>query len=153
MDLVGKIKDWSESFLNPEIFLVDVIWKPGSKKISVFIDSDGPLTLDDCRKLNRHLSEKLDEVEETPDAYFLEVSSPGTDRPLKFPRQYKKHIGRELMVKLKAGSELTGKLISADENGIALMLKDAKKGYKQVSEPKELPFETIAESWVQISFG
>jgi ribosome maturation factor RimP len=154
MQIVEQIKEWSAEVLEPSVFVVDIEFKPGGSKLLVLIDSDGPLTIEQCRSLNRHLSSKLDESDfgETP--YLLEVSSPGVDRPLKLTRQYAKHIGRELKVLLKAKTELLGKLIELNETSMKLHLKDKKKAYL-AKEPiiKEIVFEDIEEAFVQVSFN
>ncbi|NJL12555.1 MAG: hypothetical protein HC913_05855 [Microscillaceae bacterium] len=52
---------------------------------------------------------------------MLEVSSPGTDRPLTDPRQYAQHQGRTLRLKLKEGKEWEGVLQEAKETGIVIV--------------------------------
>lgn len=154
MNIVEQIKEWSAEVLDPSVFVVDVEFKPGGGKMLVLIDSDGPLTIEQCRSLNRHLSNKLDETDYGDTPYILEVSSPGVDRPLKLGRQYGKHVGRELKVKLKAQTELLGKLLSLDETGMTLLLKDKKKVY-QAKEPieKRITFDEIEETYVMVSFN
>lgn len=151
MEIIEQIKEWSASFLPEDLFLVDVEQKTGSKKISVYIDGDKGVDIAACQKLSRHLSEKLDEQDYGAEPYYLEVSSPGADRPLVNVRQYPKHVGRELMVKLHAQTELNGKLESVEEDGITLALKDKKKGYRDAAQ-KTVPFADIAEASVIISF-
>jgi ribosome maturation factor RimP len=152
MDIVAEIKKWSETFLDAGLFVVEVEWKTGSRKVVVYLDGDLSVTIEQCRQLSRHLSEKLDELDYGDEAYQLEVSSPGADKPLKVNRQYGKHVGRELMVKLTSNTELLGKLMEVNEDHVVLMLKDKKKGYPKEITTKEIPFNDIAESVVQISF-
>ncbi|OYU94249.1 MAG: ribosome assembly cofactor RimP [Bacteroidetes bacterium B1(2017)] len=154
MQIVEQIKEWSAEVLEPSVFVVDVEFKPGGGKLLVLIDSDGPLTIEQCRTLNKHLSTKLDETDYGDTPYTLEVSSPGVDRPLLLARQYQKHIGRELKVTLKAKTELLGKLIEATETSIQLHLKDKKKAYL-AKEPsfKTISLDEIEETLVQVSFN
>ena len=133
------------------MFVVEIEQKPGSHKISVFIDGDESVNIESCRLLSRYLSEMLDELDYGDKAYYLEVSSPGVDNPLILPRQYKKHIGRELLVKMASQTEILGKLVALNEDGITILLKDKKKLYKDANE-KEIPFEEIVSTMVQISF-
>jgi ribosome maturation factor RimP len=151
MEIVSQIKEWTEAFLPQELFLVDIETKIGSSKISIFIDGDQGVDIPACQKLSRHLSDKLDEQNYGEEPYYLEVSSPGADSPLLKFRQYPKHIGRELFVKLKAETELTGKLISVTEDTITIALKDKKKGYLNAPE-KSIPFADVAEASVILSF-
>ena len=50
---------------------------------TVYIDKPGGITLDDCQIFGECISDKLDETDPIPHRYYLEVSSPGLDRPLK----------------------------------------------------------------------
>ncbi len=151
MDIIEQIRQWTESFLEEGFFLVDVDQKQGSKKIAVFIDGDNGVDIVACKNLSRQLSEKLDEMDYSEMPYYLEVSSPGIDRPLKFKRQYDKNVGRELEVRLNGNNTLTGKLENVTDSGITLLLKDKKSGYKKVVS-KEISYSEIAESMVLISF-
>ncbi|MFI5222519.1 MAG: ribosome maturation factor RimP [Bacteroidia bacterium] len=151
MDIVTEIKNWSENFLEPELFAVNIEWKAGSKKIVVFLDGDKSVTIEQCKQLSRHLSEKLDETDFGDQGYVLEVSSPGADAPLKLPRQYPKHTGRELLVRLKSKTELLGKLEEVKGYSIFLELKEKKKKGTNATV-KEIEFSEISESVIQISF-
>jgi ribosome maturation factor RimP len=81
--------------------LVDVEYKKEGQNwfLRVFIDREGkPIDLDDCSRVSERLSEALDEADPIPGAYFLEVSSPGAERPLKKEADYKKAIGKNVYV-------------------------------------------------------
>ena len=151
MDIVSQLTTWSTELLPEHLFLVEVEQKQGSKKISVFIDGDKGVTIEDCRVLAKALNARLDELDYGNEAYMFEVSSPGADRPLKLQRQYTQHIGRELLVKLTGNNELLGRFERTTKTGIVLALKDKKKGYKDATE-KEVAFDEIAQASVQISF-
>jgi ribosome maturation factor RimP len=111
MDIISQLTEWSQALLPEHLFLVEVEQKQGAKKISVYIDGDKGVTIEDCRLLAKGLNAKLDELDYGTEAYMFEVSSPGTDRPLKLKRQYPQHIGRELLVKLTGNNEILGKFI------------------------------------------
>ncbi len=153
MDIIENLTTWTKDYLESHLFLVDIEQKIGSKKIIVFLDGDNGVTIDECRMLSKHLSGHLDELEYGDEAYILEVSSPGAENPLKLFRQYQKHIGRELKIKLIHNTELLGKLEKIEGETITLQLKDIKKEYK-AKEPtfKDINFNDILESVVQISF-
>jgi ribosome maturation factor RimP len=151
MDIVSQLTQWATELLPEHLFLVEIEQKQGAKKISVYIDGDKGVTIEDCRVLGKGLNVKLDEMDYGSEAYMFEVSSPGTDRPLKWRRQYAQHIGRELLVKLVGNNEILGKFESMSDEGLVLLLKDKKKGYKD-APAKELAFSEIAEASVQISF-
>lgn len=151
MDIISQLTEWTQELLPEHLFLVEVEQKQGAKKISVFIDGDKGVTIEDCRVLSKALNARLDELDFGNEAYYFEVSSPGTDRPLKSLRQYPQHVGRELLVKLAGNNEILGKLDAITETGIKLLLKDKKKAYKDATE-KEIAFDEIAQVSVQISF-
>jgi|LauGreDrversion4_2_1035121.scaffolds.fasta_scaffold08137_7 ribosome maturation factor RimP len=151
MEIIEQITAWCDEFLTEEYFLVEVEHKLGSKKLGVYIDGDEAVDITVCQKLSRFLSEKLDEVDFGAEPYMLEVSSSGADSPLLVKRQYPKHIGREFFVKLKAETELTGRLEEVTEDYLLLSLKDKKKGYVNATQ-KQVPFADIAEASIILSF-
>jgi ribosome maturation factor RimP len=59
-----------------------------------------PMTVDDCAEISRNLSAILDVEDPLDDAYLLEVSSPGIDRPLVRPQDYERFAGFEARVEL-----------------------------------------------------
>ncbi len=82
------------------------------------------LTLDDCARLSRRLSELLDEADPIEHAYRLEVSSPGIDRPLTRLQDYDDWQGHEAKVslaeKLNGRKQFTGALIGSDGEDVLL---------------------------------
>lgn len=76
------------------------------------------LTLDDCAVLSRRLSEVFDEVDPIEEAYRLEVSSPGIDRPLTRLADYMDWVGHEARIKLVEPIE-GRKMFDADLKGVA----------------------------------
>lgn len=89
--------------------------------LRVYIDKDGGVTIDDCERVSRALEARLDEEDPIAQAYILEVSSPGLDRPLKKEADFVKYRGEIIDVKLyqqKNGSkQYQGKLLGL-ENGV-----------------------------------
>jgi len=75
----------------------------GTDALSVVIDKDEEILIEDCEKLSRAVSDILDEVDPTNGmAYNLNVSSPGIDRPFTTDREFKRNMGKEVEVKLHA---------------------------------------------------
>ncbi len=64
--------------------------------LRIYIDKEGGVTIEDCESVSRILEKKLDEKDPIEQAYILEVSSPGIDRPLKKPLEGKKEYQGEL---------------------------------------------------------
>jgi ribosome maturation factor RimP len=117
------------------------------RKVSIFLDSDTGITIDQCTEVSRKLGLQLEEI--IDEAFTLEVSSPGADSPLKFERQYVKNVGRSLRILKVDGSEVKGKLVSV-ENGNITIETEAKKKVK--SETVALSLDEIKEAKVIISF-
>jgi ribosome maturation factor RimP len=80
--------------------------------------------LDDCERVSREVSALLDVEDPIPTAYTLEVSSPGSDRVLRTRAHFARFVGSRVHVELCAPRDgrrrYTGKLLSAEEAGIAL---------------------------------
>jgi ribosome maturation factor RimP len=84
-------------------------------------DSDKKIGFEDCEKLSRELSAILDVEDPIVDKYNLEVSSPGVERPLRTAEHFRRFIGQEAKVSLRAGLEgrrkFTGRLVQVGEGG------------------------------------
>ncbi len=153
-----KIVDLLEAkFLEPsyaDCFLIDLQLHP-NRKLEIFIDSDSGVTFEKCQSISRYLESHLDEEGWLGDTYTLEVSSPGVSRPLKFIRQYPKHIGRKLEITLQDGASRTGILRAVTPGSISieeeLIVKEGKKK-KKMTELHEIPFDHIKKTILKVSF-
>ncbi len=105
-------------------------------ELIVYADKPGGLQLDDCEKISRLIDPVIDEHDPIEESYYLCVSSPGLDRPLKTERDFKRSIGKRVDFKfyrpIDGQKELTGELTSFDENGFTI---DGEKtfAYKDVA--------------------
>jgi len=144
--------DLAEASLKPGQFLVEVVAAAKNlSKITVIIDSDQGVTIDDCTQLSKDLSAKLDELNIGASRYLLEVSTPGLDHPLKLKRQFHKNVGRKLKVHRKDKSLQTGKLTDSNDTNIVLM-EEVKDGKKILEKEAVIPFEEIEKAFVMVSF-
>jgi len=98
----------------------------GHKYYRIFIQKpDGSsVNLDECAEINRIISPIFDVEYNTDDAYFLEVSSPGIERPLKTPEHFKNSVGETVKLKLNDGSKIIGKLQDFDEEKQRINVKN-----------------------------
>ncbi|WP_306301214.1 ribosome maturation factor RimP [Thalassobacillus sp. C254] len=80
--------------------LVDVEFKKEGENwfLRVFIDGENGVDIEECGKVSEQLSEKLDQEDPIKQAYYLEVSSPGAERPLKTEKDMYKAIGKNVYV-------------------------------------------------------
>lgn len=70
--------------------------------LRIYIDKSDGVDLEDCAELSEKISEKLDEIKPDPfpHAYFLEVSSPGAERPLKKEKDFQEALGKYIHISL-----------------------------------------------------
>lgn len=154
MALKERVKELLELGLSehPSLFLIDFSIS-ADNKISVVIDGDEGVILQDCIDISRAVENNLDREEQD---FSLEVASAGATSPLKLPRQYRKNIGRTLAVTLEA-EEIEATLIDADEDKISLEWKVREpkkvgKGKETVVKTAEIPYLSIKKAQVVISF-
>lgn len=134
-------------------FIVDISVKPGNK-ITLLLDNDKGVSIADCVAMSRHIEFNLDREK---DDFELNVMSPGLTEPFKILRQYQKNIGKYIDVVTKENKKLTGKLVSATEEGILLEIKskermEGKKGKQELINNIQLTFNQIKETKVVILF-
>ncbi len=135
-------------------FIVEIQVSPSKirQKVTVLIDSDEGISIDECAEISRKLGDLIEEQGILPNAYTLEVSSPGVDYPLGMPRQFRKNIGRTLKVILPEGIEKKGQLLSASEEGFVLLEELKKKKKDQVPNELSFAYADIVRVEVQIKF-
>lgn len=133
-----------------ELFLVDVRSGKGkTTKITVLLDSDEGISIDQCAKISRELLQNLEEMEVIDSPFTLEVSSPGLDEPLKSIRQYNKNLNRQLSVTLIDGGQKKGRLIEVKDESIILGIQEKKKKEELIIE---IAFSEIKKSNIIVSF-
>ncbi|MBE0500028.1 MAG: ribosome maturation factor RimP [Desulfuromonadales bacterium] len=91
--------------------LVDLEYKREGRDLflRIFIDKTGGVNLDDCAGLSREVSALLEVENLITDAYRLEVSSPGMDRPLKRPADFSRFVGERVKIKSKESIDPDGR--------------------------------------------
>ena len=111
-----------------ELYDVEYVKEGGNWFLRTYIDKEGGITVDDCELVSRALSDLLDKADFIPDAYILEVSSPGLGRQLKRDRHFEKSIGEEVEIKLykpmDKRKEWTGILKAYDAEKLTIELED-----------------------------
>ena len=136
----------------PSVFLIDLTITDAFKVI-VTLDGDNGVQLQDCIDVSRAIEHNLDREEQD---FSLEVASVGVGSPLKQIRQYKKNIGRMLIVKL-ATETIEAELADANDAFITLAWearepKKVGKGKETVQKRAEIKYEDIKEAIVIITF-
>lgn len=122
-----------------QMFVVDITVRAGNI-ITIELDSEAPIGIEDCIAVSRKIEAGLDRNVED---FELEVGSAGLTSPFKLPRQYQKNIGREIEILTKEGKKMSGVLKSADENGFIITISKKVKpegSKRKVEVLEDLPF-------------
>ena len=130
-------------------FVIDITFRGDNRKkiIEVFVDAEKNIDADNLAEISREINSIIEEQDIIQQAYRLDVSTPGVDRPLKFLKQFPKHINRNFEVTYKTGDEIrtiTGKLLSVEREELTFL-----------SDKKEIliEFKNITTAKVIISFS
>jgi ribosome maturation factor RimP len=119
-DLVGALSPILEA---RGLDLVDV--ELHGAQLTVFVDRQGGVGLDELGDATREVSSALDVIDPLPGRYTLSVSSPGLERRLRTPAHFTRAVGEKVTVRVDAGTaevrRLTGTLDAADETGCTLV--------------------------------
>jgi ribosome maturation factor RimP len=115
--------------------LVDV--EVHGAQLTVFVDREGGVGLDDLGEATKDVSAALDRLDPMPGRYTLTVSSPGLERRLRIPAHFERAVGETVTVRVDSGTadvrRLTGTLSSADETGCTLTGPDVPGGEVRIS--------------------
>jgi len=149
-EILDEIKGLLQPLLEEtDMFIVNMKIKP-INNIKIYLDSDTGFSVEKSIKVNRKLYALIEESQLFPDGDFsLEVSSPGVDEPLHEWRQYKKNIGRKVLVTLTDATGKLGVLKDVNEEKLVLEMTVPKKKETTIVE---IPFSDIKTTVVQISF-
>ena len=93
-----------------ELYNIEFVKEGKDWFLRVYVDmasGEGYIGTEDCEKVSRFLSEKLDEEDPIEQNYYLEVSSPGMDRPLLTKAHYERYVGSEVEIRLYKGKDGT----------------------------------------------
>jgi len=137
-----------------EIFVVkvQVSDNPAKPKVTVILDGDNGVGIDECALVSRRLANRIETAYGDEISYVLEVTSPGADQPLTSERQYKRHVGRKLKIVLKDGSEKTGTLDEVLADGVKITEEVKEKNKKVTLVPTQVNFTDIVKTNIVISF-
>nr|WSX76481.1 ribosome maturation factor RimP [Streptomyces sp. NBC_00899] len=121
------------------------------RQLLVVVDAEDGVELDAVAALSRAVSQALDDSDVMGEAeYVLEVTSPGTDRPLTEPRHFRRNAGRLVKLSLKERGELIARIMAVDETGLDLEVPGV-KGRKP--KPARADFAEIAKARVEVEFN
>ena len=101
----------------------------GRRILRVVVDRDGGVDLETIAEVSEKVSRRLDLEGFAPGPYALEVSSPGIERTLRRPAEYRRAVGATVRIRattpLEAGTSLRGTVVSADDQEVTIATADA----------------------------
>ena len=156
---MSKVTEVVEELVTPilnenELELVDIEYVKEGKNwfLRVYIDKDSGIDIEECGIVSERLSEKLDAIDPIPHNYFLEVSSPGAERPLKKEKDYQKAIGKNVFIKTyePIDGEKAFEGVLTDYNGETVTV-DVK--IKTRKKTVVIPFDKIASARLAVTFS
>lgn len=141
MALIGPVVDAEGCDLE------DIAVSPAGRRtvVRVVVDRDDGVSLDKVADLSRAISATLDTdtgvLGDRP--YVLQVTSPGVDRPLREPRQWRRATGRLVEVTVE-GAPVTGRVVRADDEAVDLAVGDEEQRYS---------YDVLGDGHVRVEFG
>ncbi len=155
---MSKVTDLVEKLAEPilddmGLELVDVEYVKEGKNwfLRLFIDKETGVDIEECGLVSERLSAQLDEMDPIPHNYFLEVSSPGAERPLKKEKDFVKAIGKMIHINtyepIDGNKSIEGRLIALDNEILTIEMKE-KTRIKKI----ELPLNKVSKARLAVEF-
>ncbi|MEQ8197524.1 MAG: ribosome maturation factor RimP [Clostridiaceae bacterium] len=139
-DIENKINELIKPTVNDngyELYHVEYVREQNEYYLRIYIDSEDGISLNDCEKVSRAVSDILDAKDPIKDSYYLEVSSPGIDRQLFTQEHMLNNIGAQVSVKLSKALDrqktFKGELLEAEEDTVVILVDN-----ENVRIPKEI---------------
>ena len=121
-EIKKEIKTETDSY-GLDLVDIDLKGKPGTFRMSVFVDTNSGVTIDQCSEISKRLISLRVLEPYLGEKYLLEVSSPGIDRPLKEISDFKRKIGVDLNVKFQNGEKvkkIKGKVMDVTADAVKI---------------------------------
>jgi len=140
-----RVVDIIEEIVSPfleekklELVEIEFVKEGQHRYLRVYLDKDAGLSLDDCQAVSEYLGERLDTLDPIKENYFLEVSSPGIERPIKKDIDFEKYSGKlveaRLYHPLNGEKVIKGKLLGLKDNMI--LIEREAKGTVEIARDK-----------------
>jgi len=134
-DVMKEMEDRLEELVEPlveeaglSLVSVDIARQGKRLVVTVCLDREGGIDVDTCAEMSEEISRYIDVEGLIEDRYTLEVASPGLQRILRKPREYRCFLGREVEVLLRQPFEgrqkMLGRLVDADDEGMTVQVDD-----------------------------
>ncbi|MFB1049536.1 ribosome maturation factor RimP [Paraliobacillus sp. JSM ZJ581] len=154
-----KVTDQTRELVQPildnmHLKLVDIEFEKEGKHwfLRVFIDKPEGVDIEECGIVSEQLSEQLDQQDPVSVPYYLEVSSPGAERPLKKEQDFNESIGKSVFVSLyepyEGSKTFEGKLTAFDGEFVTIEIT-----VKTRTKTVQIPFKKIAKARLAVTFN
>ena len=156
MEFVAKIQEtvhWAIENTDFKIVEIGIKTAQNRKIIAVYLDSEHGISIDQCKDFSRKIGDKIEADNMIDGEYILEVSSPGIERPIKEDWQFRKNIGRDILLNYtssdKTVKECKGTIENIVEDKLHLKIKGKKKNE---SETLVIPLARIHSAHIQLKW-
>lgn len=130
-NLEKKIEELVESEIEKlglELYDVEYVKEGKEQYLKIYIDSEKGVSIDDCEKVTNILNDILDKADYIKEQYYLEVSSAGVEKVLKYDKHFEKNLGKKIEINLYSKFEnkkqYVGVLERYNENEIVILTDD-----------------------------
>lgn len=134
--------------LGLELVDVEVVGAGRARTLRLIVDRPDGVDLDALAAASHPVSEELDRVEALKGPYMLEISSPGLERPLRRPTEFRRFVGTTISIKshevVSGARRHRGVLLEADDTGVVLEVED---------EPRSFAYDQIASARTVFEWG
>lgn len=156
---MSKVTETVESLAIPildelqlELVEIEYVKEGPNWFLRIYVDKETGVDIEECGLVSERLSEKLDEEDPITHPYFLEVSSPGAERPLKKPEHFQKAIGKNVHIKtyepIDNEKVFEGKLLSFDGEQLSVEYK-----VKTRTKTVTIPMDKVAKARLAVLFS
>jgi ribosome maturation factor RimP len=149
--VIGQIREILDPILKEyDLELVEVTFRVegGRWILRITIDHEDGVKVEHCTRVSRELSVHLDVEDFIEVKYYLEVSSPGLDRPLKDEKDFEKYSGRLVAIKahrsIAGRKKIRGTLEGIEDGIVTVLLEEGNR--------LEVPFEEITSARLDFKF-
>lgn len=144
-DLLSEVLVAPLAAVGLDVEAIDLTPAGKRRLLRVAVDKDGGVTMDDIADATREVSRLLDESDvmgEHP--YTLEVTSPGTGRPLTLPRHWRRNERRLVKVTAADGKAFVGRIVGSDDQGATVEVD---------GDEREVAYADVAKARIEIEFN
>ncbi|MDI9229979.1 ribosome maturation factor RimP [Staphylococcus caprae] len=143
---MSKVTEQVESIIQPilddlkfELVEIEYVKEGKDRFLRISIDKEGGVDLNDCTLASEKISEAMDENDPIPEMYYLDVASPGAERPIKKDKDFHNAVTQPVFISLydpiEGEKEWLGILQSVDDDNIVMEVKEKSKT-KQIEIPR-----------------